>query len=98
MDIHIQVTSAHIQAACQHSWAHKRGQINTRQIQKFRAEVSTPRPHSYIICNEKLHSNLGLEHHLSIFAWQPAFQPIIMIVALRHERFHMPDLGSHGGF
>lgn len=70
-----------------------------RQIQKFRAEVSTPRLHLYIIYYEKLHSNLGgLEHHLTIFTWQPAIQPTIMVVPLRHERFHRPDLGTHGGF
>lgn len=65
----------------------------------LRAEVSTPLPHSYVIRNEKLHSNLGgLEHHLPIFTWQPAFHPTIVIVGLRHERFHRPDLGTYGGF
>jgi len=65
----------HSRAACQHSWVHKWDPINTRQIQKFMAEVSTPWPHLCIICYKKLHSNLGgLEHHLQI-NWQPAIQP-----------------------
>jgi len=82
----------HSGAACQHPWVHKWGPINTRQIQKFRAEVSTPRPHLYIICYKKLHSNLGgLEHHLHI-NWQPAIQPFAT------KGFHKSHLGTHGSF
>jgi hypothetical protein len=57
----------HSGAACQHSWVHTWGPINTRQIQKFRAKVSTPRPLLYIICYEKLHSSLGLERNIHVY-------------------------------